>query len=191
MSIELAVSLYLLVGLIDWFFGHASRQIHEMLKTELRTVKDSVVSFKWLRVVFVVSLIFFGSIALYPIFYLIILYDRLNAKKGQLQIKDSINLALEFDEDVTNGKLYFWQTNGVGDLHCKTCHHTREITSFIHSRDWAKTGMQCEACGQFTSVSPSKESPLCSCGGKLLRDEAIFCPACRSHEVEFTVIYMT
>jgi len=162
-----------------------------MLKTELRTVKDSAVSFKWLRVVLGVSLIFFGSITLYPIFYLIILYDRLNAKKGRLQFKNSSNLVLEFDEDITSGKLYFWQTNGVGNLHCKNCDHVEEITSFIHSRHWAKTGMQCETCGQFTSIDTAKESPFCSCGGKLLRDEAIFCPACRSNEVEFTVIYMT
>ena len=191
MSIELAVSIYIIVGLIDWFFGYASRQIHQTVKTAVKGVKDSTVKYMWLRVAVGVPLIFFGSLALYPLLYLIIFYDWLNAKKGQLNLHERSSLVAEFNNDRAQDKLYFSQTNGVGNLHCQSCNYVERLTCYTHGLDWTKTGVQCEACGEFCSIDGTSAILTCNCGGKLRRDEAIFCPKCRSNNVEFKVSYMT
>ena len=41
---------------------------------------------------------------------------------------------------------------GVGTLSCLECDFAQEVTSFTHGGRSSNTGVQCQACGQFTSI---------------------------------------
>jgi len=94
--------------------------------------------------------------------------------------------------------LYFYQTAGHGVFECANCGYSQELTSFIHGfgdNSWSKTGYQCQDCGMFSTIERRLHDPenplICECGGKLTRDEPIFCPICQSKKVKFLMEYIT
>ena len=89
-----------------------------------------------------------------------------------------------------NPGLRFDRIRGFGALSCADCGHSQEITAFVHGRDWANPGYQCQACGVFGSDRKAMASP-CRCGGLLARNRVLFCPSCRSKRVSYCMHYMT
>lgn len=82
-------------------------------------------------------------------------------------------------------QLFLRALGHIGRLICVRCYSEAEIVASsdgLHARD----GVQCQGCGKFASV-PSGEAELgrCDCGGELSRDCVLFCPSCRSAEVEY------
>ena len=93
-------------------------------------------------------------------------------------------------------KLTFSKMGGVGNLNCLDCHHTESILTFMHGFDpelgirCATYGFQCQSCGKFHKVSHNERDGFktihdCECGGKIENEKAVFCPKCKSHNVEF------
>jgi len=97
---------------------------------------------------------------------------------------------------------------------------TEEIISFIHGRikltgqSWGESGAQCQSCGKFTSIEhiggersysrrkgwgkiikkekrTYRQLIYCTCGGKLEREKPLFCPKCKSTNVEYSMRYCT
>lgn len=97
--------------------------------------------------------------------------------------------------------LKFMNTSGSGNLICNYCGHSERVTSFIHGHNTelrkrcASIGHQCEDCGKFEALYNIEGSPTppqnCSCGGKLLNEDPVFCPKCTSYNVRFNTIIMT
>ena len=91
---------------------------------------------------------------------------------------------------------------GAGRIICSDCGHTDNVISFIHGFDEngncndGLTGYQCQSCGEFHILSDTdmaeKERPFtCSCGGELSRDKSIFCPKCRSYNMDYLMNCIT
>jgi hypothetical protein len=96
--------------------------------------------------------------------------------------------------------LKFFHIGGAGNFYCRSCQYEERIVSFIHGDYDAVVGYQCQKCGKFHNIeSHSKEyhmvhivDPLvCECGGKLSRDEVLFCPKCKSKDTEYFMHYIT
>ena len=94
--------------------------------------------------------------------------------------------------DIKEFKLYYSGINGYGDIICKDCNHSEETTFFLHRKHSSTTGLQCQTCGLFHSIEDwkSNEELYCDCGGKLERDNQIFCPKCKSKNVKNNTHYM-
>ena len=98
------------------------------------------------------------------------------------------------DLEIEDDELTFSSMGGAGEISCKNCNFSQEITSFIHGATsgpdaWCEAGMQCQRCGGFTTTSEKKE--LCECGGELSRDNLLFCPKCRSKRLSYEMFYIT
>ena len=90
--------------------------------------------------------------------------------------------------------LYHQQMGGAGTISCYNCGYKESITSFIHGINDADTGYQCQLCGNFFTLNDSQKTtkPLvCSCGGELSRDKALFCPQCKSKSMRYDMEYIT
>ena len=93
--------------------------------------------------------------------------------------------------------LYFECINGVGNIYCRKCGFTEEITSFTHAgRKSSTTGYQCQSCGKFTTITTlsgdkTNIEPCYNCGGKLEREKPIFCPKCKSTKIKYSMRYCT
>ena len=103
-------------------------------------------------------------------------------------------------QDIIENKsfLYFKDMHGGGVIRCHGCGYKGEIIGFTHGFDEPcpySEGNQCQTCGEFmeidflgdTRVSPNR----CSCGGKLSREEPVFCPKCKARDVSYMLKYMT
>jgi len=75
-----------------------------------------------------------------------------------------------------------------------------KIISFVHSFDDEGessdgcTGYQCQSCGKFCTLDDFevKAKPeVCSCGGELSRDKALFCPQCKSKSLRYDMEFIT
>jgi len=93
-------------------------------------------------------------------------------------------------------KLTFSKMGGTGNLNCLDCHHTEYILTFMHGMEpktgvrCATYGFQCQSCGKFHQVKHNERDGFetihdCECGGKLEKEKAVFCPNCKSENVEF------
>lgn len=96
------------------------------------------------------------------------------------------------------GRLYFIATGGSGELACKDCGWTKEITSFIHGFSeprWGCMGVQCDKCGAFSTIDTVEHEPVptkqCACGGTFQREEPLFCPQCRSGNLHYALDSIT
>ena len=109
----------------------------------------------------------------------------------EVDINPQFKEALELEN-----KLTFSKMGGIGNLSCLDCHHTESISTFIHGYDFklkvrcATFGFQCQSCGKFHEVYHNERDGLdpihaCECGGKIENKKAVFCPKCKSHNVEF------
>ena len=99
-----------------------------------------------------------------------------------------------------DNQLYHQQMGGAGTIFCKDCGYKADIISFLHSFDDdgnmsdGCTGYQCQSCGKFCSLNDSQSAVkplLCSCGGELSRDKALFCPQCKSKRMRYNMSYIT
>ena len=109
----------------------------------------------------------------------------------------------------------FQYLGGHGTLSCNQCNFSESLTSFIHGIDSSRTGYQCQACGKFASririqrhrrskveIQEAQEirnesgsayeaSLICECGGKLNREQILFCPDCKSKDMSYSMEYIT
>ena len=93
-------------------------------------------------------------------------------------------------EKEADRQLYYKHMGGQGTISCYDCGYKSEIVSFLHGVNNAVSGYQCQGCGSFQSLKTIK--PLtCSCGGELSRDKPIFCPQCKSKNMEYWCSILT
>lgn len=97
--------------------------------------------------------------------------------------------------------LYFKECGGAGNFICRDCGYKEKITSHLHgfTRDtneasWT-SGFQCQTCGTFqTRTSTPSKSVIdlkCECGGQIENEKPLFCPKCRSFDVEYHLTFIT
>lgn len=98
--------------------------------------------------------------------------------------------------------LFFKELNGLGNLICRECGYTQKITAFLHNlsdqedRPVTISGYQCQDCGNFHTRTHNQdrktvETLLCNCGGDIKNDSLIFCPKCKSNDVEYQITLIT
>ncbi len=93
--------------------------------------------------------------------------------------------------------LRYRSMGGAGILKCNQCDFSKKVISFLHNHDrknpWSVSGYQCQLCGKFHEVTENKKRkiPRCECRGKLSRDKAIFCPQCKSVDVNYKLHIIT
>ena len=86
----------------------------------------------------------------------------------------------------TDTNLYFVRMGGAGTIICSDCGYKRGITSFIHGIDSCTVGYQCQSCGIFHCLDDVFNSPPpCTCGGELSSDKPLFCPRCKSKNMNY------
>ena len=89
----------------------------------------------------------------------------------------------------------FSYIGGAGSITCQDCGYTQKVISALHDHTSNKGiyGFQCQSCGKITALEYlyNKNKETCKCGGKLSRDEDIFCPSCRSNTLIYKMHYIT
>jgi hypothetical protein len=179
------IIIYLSIGLILVSVGPLSKDLADEIKV---TQPDNSKTYKIRKTLFTLTIIGVG-ILLYPIFYYSYFFQ--NGKKIN-NIKPKV-----YEE----GKLYFDKIPGKGNIVCKDCEHTEIMISFTHGFDvksnkiTGESGCQCQDCGKLYEIfSFEKEKPIiknCDCGGTLKRENALFCPKCKSFNVVYHLKFMT
>ena len=120
---------------------------------------------------------------------------------GWLPIEIDINPQFKEKHNLEN-KLTFSKMYGSGEIHCLDCNHKESVLSFIHGHDFdlgvrcATYGFQCQSCGKFHTVKHNMKDGYidfqdCECGGKLDREKAVFCPNCKSYNLEHKLNWRT
>jgi len=180
----LALGCYLVAGMFAAFRGVLSRKL--AWEEFLLRAKDEQSHRVWLFMAVVRFLAIIG----WPFLCAMLLIDwfRSRVKKAQ----PSADYAALRD-DMRRG-LRFSRMGGAGRLHCDDCGWSEDIESFVHNLDrWCLAAYQCQACGRFCHLeNPRRDSiPPCDCGGKLSRDEILFCPKCRSRALRYWMAYIT
>ena len=102
-------------------------------------------------------------------------------------------------EDTAYQGLKFQYMGGHGTISCNDCDFQQSQTSFIHGISTSRSGYQCQACGKLTSntrtQNDSQETEraelVCECGGKLEREQVLFCPDCKSTNLSYSMEYIT
>lgn len=179
------IIIYLSIGIILISVGPLSKDLINEIKV---TQPDNSKTYKIRKTLFTLTIIGVG-ILLYPIFYYSYFFQ--NGKKMS-------NFKPRVYEE---GKLYFGQIPGIGNLICKDCSHTEIMTSFTHGLD-AKTskrtsykGHQCLDCGKLHAIFSFEKEELklinCECGGTMQRENPLFCPQCQSSNVQYHLKLMT
>lgn len=180
-----SIIIYLSLGIISVLLGPLSKDLAKEIKI---TQTDNSKTFKIRKALFTLTIILFG-ILFYPIFYYSYFFQN---KKKISNCKPRI-----YEE----GKLYFDRIPGTGNIICKDCDHTEIMIGFTHGLDvksnkrTGKSGCQCQDCGKLYEIfSFEKEKPIiknCDCGGTLKRENALFCPKCKSTKVMYHLKYIT
>jgi hypothetical protein len=71
---------------------------------------------------------------------------------GVLQ-EDKPEVPADPDEWFPGDERMRWEwMGGVGTLSCLECDFAQEVTSFTHAGRYSDSGVQCQACGKFTSI---------------------------------------
>jgi Zn finger protein HypA/HybF involved in hydrogenase expression len=102
-------------------------------------------------------------------------------------------------DDFEHKGLKFQYMGGHGKLSCNDCDFQQPQTSFIHGISTSRSGYQCQACGKLTSNTRTQNDTqetnraalVCECGGKLERDQVLFCPDCKSTNLSYSMEYIT
>ena len=98
-------------------------------------------------------------------------------------------------------KLFFSKASGSGIISCNKCFYSESILGFIHGYDFSNgkrcgtEGFQCQTCGKFHTIKSYEHENYvlknCDCGGNISRKEFIFCPKCKSDDIEYQNKYLT
>jgi hypothetical protein len=108
-----------------------------------------------------------------------------------------------FEDYGDKGKpLFFKELSGAGIFTCRDCGYSQKITVFLHGlsdkngKMFSVSGYQCQNCGMFytrklNSDPQSGESMICSCGGDIKNDSPLYCPKCKSKDVEYGATFRT
>lgn len=141
------------------------------------------------------SLIFACAWPLIGVIYVVYLIDERKRK-----LKDAVREM----SDAIDGKFrrkgrlsFMFGMGGRGIVSCEKCGYREEVVSFLHGfgeDPWSNTGFQCQQCGKLHAierVQKLNEIPPCECGGRLSRDDDVFCPACGSFNVVYDMTMIT
>jgi hypothetical protein len=112
--------------------------------------------------------------------------DSMLRGKSKLEITEE-DYQLYFHHD-------YQHVEGTGTIFCYDCDYNEDIVFFLHGINDADWGYQCQSCGKFHTLNNSQKTakPLvCSCGGQLSREEALFCPQCKSKSIRYNMAYIT
>jgi hypothetical protein len=205
--IELVIGIYVTLGLFLATLGPAGRSIRrEVEKTRGTEFTNAIIQ----REAPSEKKLFFFKLTLILGFSLLWPFLLWGA------LKENKNYEVQPDNDDFEHKgLKFQYLGGHGKLSCNECNFSESLTSFIHGIDSSRTGYQCQACGKFASrirtqrhrrsndaIQEAKEihfesgssyeaSLICECGGKLNREQILFCPDCKSKDMSYSMEYIT
>lgn len=171
-----------IIGPIAKIINKRSPILNQLFHNDIKKAKTS-----WNKILFelffrIICIIFF------PILLLGILIDF-------QKFKHTMKLFVLVFQDIN--LVFFSDLGGEGTLKCNSCNFNQEIVSFIHgfgTNEWSETGFQCQKCGKFHSIENDLENSKnkkCECGGLLDREEPLFCPKCKAHNVSFSMNYIT
>lgn len=191
----LIILIYLSIGVLLSFIGPLSKKINHEIQ---RFKSPNIYSFRKVEnphrkqaIFFFESFMRLITILFYPILYVILLIDFIKSEKDIKSVEEK------------DDRLFFWKTGGVGVINCYKCGFNEEITSFTHGMHSSTSGVQCQSCGKFLTRNKDKREIFggepgnmlaekkCECGGKLEREEPLFCPKCKSHNLNYVITYIT
>jgi len=151
---------------------------------------------KWEQYLIYISRAIIFSV-FWPIIGLLVLIDKMVRKRDRMRSVVQEMKDLIAGKSWNDGKLRFWNMGGMGDFYCKDCHYSQEVVSFLHGfgeDPWSNSGYQCQKCGKFLAIEYDHKLdtiPDCECGGNLSRENALFCPVCRSLNVGYHMTLIT
>jgi hypothetical protein len=205
--IELVVGIYVILGLFLATLGPAGKSIRREVEktrgTEFTNAMMQREAPSEKKLFFFKLTLILGFSLLWPF----LLWGALKENKNYEVQPDS--------DDFQNKGLKFQYMGGHGKLSCNECNFSESLTSFIHGIDSSRTGYQCQACGKFSSrirtqrhrrskdeIQEAQEirnesgsayaaSLICECGGKLNREQILFCPDCKSKDMSYSMEYIT
>lgn len=199
------VLIYIIIGVILNFIGPVAKFIRDTIKdlhdqSESYINKDGTASSKR-KIVLAEIFLRWLVLLLYPFAYLVVLIDcsKKSSKKHEYKKQKKLERVQKMKDVITNKSfLYFKDIFGGGIIRCHGCGFKEEINcsthGFSHIGDFYN-GYQCQSCGKFHIItSYGNEKPKinnCSCGGKLSRENPIFCPKCKTTDVSYLLRYMT
>lgn len=181
--------IYLSFGIILLFIGPLAKELDgEKIVLKHHNAKKNKIAVRAYLVCFIIACILFYPTFFYSYFF-------------QKNLNDPEIIRKSISSKITDGNLYFRNTTGIGDILCKECDYFEYIINFTHGYDSVagkrcdKTGYQCETCGKFKAVfgfeKKKKVIPQCDCGGKLQREKPLFCPRCKSNQMQFRIKFIT
>ena len=185
--------VYLILGFLLLWFNPAKQVIKdEFFKFSMTNSLAAVASHKKLSVetrilIFKIAIIT-GFILLWPILY----SGVIKQYKANHEHVEDISTAEGFG-------VKFMFMGGHGALSCGDCGFSQELTSSTHGyhrgdeglHKCSTSGFQCQSCGKLTTKEACEESLVCECGGKLDREELLFCPKCKSKSLDYNMHYIT
>jgi hypothetical protein len=190
-TLAIAALAYLLVGLLLGTLGPGGQDIAEhikrargtpLLNAAMERTPPSERRLLWARLAITVAFAL-----LWPIFTYGILKDRRELAAARKAVAEE-----------SKGLRYCYM-GGCGTITCKDCHHSEEVTSFIHGIDNSVSGYQCQWCGKLHAIDSggpgrahaNEHRLTCDCGGPLDRDKVLFCPSCKSQSLSYFMRYIT
>jgi hypothetical protein len=207
------IIIYLLGGILLNIFGEWA----EMIKSDVKNLKRSPADDheneipKNQRIKFIIAelIIRLLIVVFFPVALFIMIIDHVRGVKRGKSFVPFNDKTIE--EDITTERdekkkalienrsfLFFKDTHGGGLIICHGCGFTQEIIGFTHGFDDPcpfSEGNQCQSCGKFLEIDflgdKRVSSEKCSCGGKLSREEPIFCPKCKARDVSYQLKYVT
>ncbi len=188
--IQLAIAIYLVIGILLATVGPAGKAISDEVKRAsnplMYAVNDqqppSANKILLLRILLTLGMVLLWSILIWGV---------IKERRSQIEIeRDRIEKSIG---------LWFQRMGGCGSIHCRDCQHSEKVTSFIHGIDNSHSGFQCQSCGKITSLTGGgrgkanqyKERLICDCGGKFDREKMIFCPQCKSKNLSYHMEFIT
>ena len=205
--IELVIGIYVTLGLFLATLGPAGRSIRrEVEKTRGTEFTNAIMQ----REAPSEKKLFFFKLTLILGFSLLWPFLLWGALKENEKYDTQPNA-----NDAQAEGIKFQYMGGHGTLSCNQCNFSESLTSFIHGIDSSRTGYQCQACGKFASrirtqrlrrsndeIQEAQEilnesgsayeaSLICECGGKLNREQILFCPDCKSKDMSYSMEYIT
>ena len=189
--IEIGLLLYWIAGLLLGTIGPAGRSIQREVENARGTPFTNEIMGRQApsetKLFFFKLTVTLGFSLLWPF----LLRGALKSNKEHEHITDQ--------EDTANQGLKFQYMGGHGTISCNNCDFQQSQTSFIHGISTSRSGYQCQACGKLTSntrtQNDSQETEraelVCECGGKLEREQVLFCPDCKSTNLSYSMEYIT